>query len=163
MTATIPPVRITSQPWLVPTGPVYLEGRPTEEERRANEEEVREQRASWKPGEEAYELLDRLRAFVGHRVTIQFWDPIMHYDFLDEAPFPLEADCLDVVELMDGEFPQAYLVIGNEREIPTEGGFSSRKRLVVRDDVPHPLAPVAAIFEVELAPGLPIPPAEAEL
>lgn len=155
MTPPVPSVVITSQPWRVPAGPVYLEGRPTEEQRLATEAEVREQRACWKPGKEAYELLDRLRAFVGHRVRIQFWDTIMHY-LDDEAPFPLEADCLDVVELEveldDGVYPQAYLVVANEVEIHVPGGFS-RDGLLVRSDLPHALAPVAAMYEVSMAPS----------
>lgn len=152
----IPPVRITYQPWVIPTVrrvlEGYLEGMPTASRLREIEEDVRAKRAGWKPGKEAYELLDRLRAFVGHRVRIQFWDPIMHHDSLDEAPFPLEADCLDVVELDDGEFPQAYVVVANQGEIVTPGGFSSHKRLVVRADVPHALAPVAELYEVAMAP-----------
>ena len=47
-------------------------------------------------------LVEKLKAFVGTRVGIQFWDSIM-FMLDDEGPFPLEGDCKDVVLLQEGE------------------------------------------------------------
>lgn len=97
-------------------------------------------------------LVEKLKAFVGARVGIQFWSSIM-YMLDDEGPFPLEGDCKDVVLLQDGEFLQAYLIVENTREVPTSNGYSPMGYLTTRSDVAGLLAPLADLYEIWLLPS----------
>lgn len=107
-------ITVTTAHWRVPSieraFEGLIEGRPSEEQKRHIEDEVLRQRAAWKPNAEAMQLVEQLRAYIGFRAHIQFWDPVM-FVLEEEGPFPLEADCKDLVLLQDGEFQQAYLVI----------------------------------------------------
>lgn len=127
----------------------WLEGAPTEEQRRESERSVMEERSNWKPGDQAWQMLEDLKAFIGHRVIIQFWDPIMF--MLDEGPSPLEVDCLDVVTLPCGEFTQAYLVLDCARERPGPDTYSPLCFLIERPDSGHRLAPVSELYQIWLA------------
>jgi hypothetical protein len=91
--------------------------------------------------------VEQLKVFTGFRVQIQLWDPIM-YILEDEGPFPLEADCKDVVVLQDSEFLQAYVVVDNIKEIPTPGGYSPHYHLVSRDNTHDLLIPLSKIYEI---------------
>lgn len=124
-----------------------IAGRPSEEKRRQYVEEALRKRAAWKPSKEAMQLVEQLKAYIGCRVQIQFWDPIM-YMLDDEGPFPLEADCKDVVLLQEGEFLQAYLVVDSIREIPTPGGYSPHRYLRTRDNITGQLAPLSELYEI---------------
>ena len=125
----------------------WLEGKPSEEERRQCIEETLRERAAWKPSKEAMQLLEQLKVYIGHRVQIQFWDPIM-YMLDEEGPFPLEADCKDVVLLQDGEFLQAYLVVDSIREILTPEGYSPLGFLCRRDNIVGQLASLSELYEI---------------
>ena len=93
------------------------------------------------------QLLEQLKVYIGHRVQIQFWDPIM-YMLDEEGPFPLEADCKDVVLLQDGEFLQAYLVVDSIREILTPEGYSPLGFLCRRDNIVGQLASLSELYEI---------------
>lgn len=144
-------ITITTSHWRVPSVERafdgWIEGKPSEEERRQCIEEALRKRASWKPNKEAMQLVEQLKAYVRCRIQIQFWDPIM-YMLEDEGPFPLQADCKDVVLLQDGEFLQAYLVVDNIREIPTPDGYSPLRYLGSRDNIVGQLAPLSELYEV---------------
>ena len=136
--------------WQVPSEENVLdgvvEGRPTEQRVAELREQARQERAVWRPNQEALELVEKLKAFVGFRIRVQFWDPIM-FMLDDEGPHPLEGDCTGVVvEPRDG-FPQAFLVMANVLEIPTSHGFSSLRYLETPDNNGG-LAPVAHISSV---------------
>lgn len=144
-------ITVTTNHWRVPSAERafdgWIEGKPSEEERRQRIEEALRERADWKPSKEAMKLVEQLKVYVGCRAQIQFWDPIM-YMLEEEGPFPLEADCKDVVLLQDGEFLQAYLVIDNIREIPTPDGYSPLRYLSCRDNIVGQLAPLSELYEI---------------
>lgn len=144
---------VNVNPWRVPSieraldG--WLEGTPSEEERLQALTVASQKRADWKPSEEGWKLVDQLKSYVGFRVRIQFWDPIMR--LLDEGPFPLEADCMGVVVLQDGEFLQAYIEVTNTVDIPAADGYSPQGYLARRIESSHQLAPVAELYEITVA------------
>lgn len=144
-------ITITTSYWRVPSAERafdgWIEGKPSEEEKRQRIEEALRERSGWKPSKEAMQLVEQLKAYVGCRVQIQFWDPIM-YMLEEEGPFPLEADCKDIVLLQDGEFLQAYLVVDSIREIPTPDGYSPLRYLGRRDDIVGQLAPLSELYEI---------------
>lgn len=125
----------------------WIEGNPSEEEKNKAVEEALSKRAGWKPSEEAMQLVEQLKAYIGLRVQIQFWHPFMYWSEV-EGPYPLEADCKDVVILQDGEFQQAYLVVDNIQEIPMRDGHSSLEYLVRRDEILGKLAPLSELYEI---------------
>ena len=141
---------ISTNHWKVPSEETALdgvvEGRPTEQQVAEARAQARQERAVWKPNQEALDLVEKLKTFIGFRVSVQFWDSIM-FMLDDEGPYPLEGDCMGVVvEPRDG-FPQAYLVMSNVLEIPTSHGFSSLPYLESPDNNGG-LAPVAHISSV---------------
>lgn len=122
-------VTIEWNPWKLPSPPVYLEGRPTPAEKEAQEAEAEERRRTWEPGPEAFDLLDRLREFVGEEVVIQGWDSIMLL-LDDEGPYPVLGTCLDVVTRTGPEGRQrAYVVLEDPTEHPTPRGGSGLSQL----------------------------------
>ena len=142
---------ISTNHWKVPSAESaldgWVEGRPSDEQIEQAREESRQARAVWEPNQEALELVDKLKAFIGFRVRIQFWDSIM-FMLDDEGPYPLEGDCTGVVvEPRDG-FPQAFLAMDNVLEIPTSDGFSSLSYLEKPGSDTVWLAPVAHISSV---------------
>lgn len=66
----------------------------------------------------------------------------------DEGPFPLEADCTDVVILHRNGFPQAYLVMENLLEIRTSHGFSPLGQIEEAESGKGQLASVSKIYEI---------------
>lgn len=144
-------ITIRKNYWKVPSAENaldgWLEGNPTEEEKNACIEDALSKRTNWRPSGEAIQLVEQLKTYVGLRVQIQFWDPLMYWSEA-EGPFPLEADCKDILILKDGEFQQAYLVIDNIQEIPMRDGFSSLSYLVSMEKIPGRLAPVSELYEI---------------
>ena len=132
--------------WQVPSEENALEGvvegRPTEQRVAELRAQARRERAVWKPNQEALELVEKLKAFVGFRIRVQFWHPIM-FMLDEEGPYPLEGDCMGVVvEPRDG-FPQAFLAMDNVLEVPTSDGFSSLRYLEKSKSGTGQLAPLA--------------------
>ena len=82
---------ISTNHWKVPSEENALdgvvEGRPTEERVAEAREQARQERAVWKPNQEALDLVEKLKAFIGFRVRVQFWDSIMF--MLDDVPEPV--------------------------------------------------------------------------
>jgi len=146
-------LRIGTNPWEVPSEEHaldgWVEGIPTKRQKDAALAQARKDRAAWKPSKEALDLVEQLKAFVGFRVQIQFWDSIMLM-LDDEGPFPLEGDCTGVVILPRDGFPQAYLVMNNVLEIPTPHGFSSLRFLEKPESGTGSLAAVAGICSVSV-------------
>lgn len=144
-------ITVTTNHWRVPSVERaldgWMEGKPSKEERRQRKEEVLKKRAGWKPSKEAMELVEQLKAYIGCRVQIQFWDPIMNM-LEEEGPFPLEADCKDIVLLHDGEFLQAYLVVDSIREIRIPDGYSPIGYLGSRDIIVGKLAPLSELYKI---------------
>ena len=111
---------------------MYVEGRPSPSERARQEAETRAARASWKPGAEAFAMLESLRCLVGREVLIQAWDAFMFY-IADEGPYPVRGRCLEVVTREDSEgHLRAYLVLENPEFVPTPNG-SKAVDLLLRD------------------------------
>jgi hypothetical protein len=142
---------ISTNHWKVPSEENALdgvvEGRPTEHQVAEAREQAPQERAVWKPNQEALDLVEKLKTFIGFRVCVQFWDSIM-FMLDDEGPYPLEGDCTGVVvEPRDG-FPQAFLVINNVVEIPTPHGFSALSCLEESRSVTGQLAPLARLYLV---------------
>ena len=158
MTLSNKPKKVTLQTreWCVPSVERafegWIEGKPSSGDERRMVTETMGARAAWKPSREGMLQVEQLKAFVGTRVGIQFWDSIM-FMLDDEGPFPLEADCKDIVLLQDGEFMQAYLVVENTREVPTSNGYSPMGYLTTRSDVEGLLAPLADLYEIWLLPS----------
>jgi len=143
---------ITTSVWRVPSEERafdgWMEGAPNAEERERTLEKVRVERAAWKPGKAEHEIVEQLCAFVGLRVRIQMWDPIMRWDER-EGPDPFHAVLLDVVVQDASGFPQAYLVLDELTPARFDGGvpeFAPRSK-----GQPGYLAPVAELYEVEVA------------
>lgn len=144
-------ITIRSNPWRIPSAERamdgWLEGRPSEREIHQAQAKALKEREAWKPSEEGLRLLEQLKAFIGTRVQIQFWNSIMIM-LEEEGPFPLEGDCKDVRLVQQGEFLQAFMVLDNLREIPTPEGFSPMGYLMRVDGIYGQLAPLADICEV---------------
>jgi hypothetical protein len=158
MNAPTTKLPFTRRAWWVPSeGRAFegwLEGRPTEAQRTATIARARQQRAAWKPNAQAWDQLVQLQAFVGLRVRIQFWNPVMFMLNEDEWPHPVEADCEGVVTLVEEGFLQPFLLLRDPVEIKT-GGCSGLSYLVERAEITCKLAPVAEIYEIETVPRSP--------
>ncbi len=100
----------------------WTEGKPTERQKQAMLDESKNARAQWKPSDEGFKLAEHLKCFVGSRVHVQFWDPIMYMPE-DEGPFPVEADLVQVILRHQDGFLQAYLELSNAHEIQTADGY----------------------------------------
>lgn len=144
-------VTLTSREWCVPSVERafdgWIAGKPSRADRRRVTKGVLKDRASWKPSHEAMLLVEKLKAFVGARVAVQFWDPIMLM-LEDEGPLPIVGDCKDVILLQEGEFLQAYLVLENSLESPATNGY-----LTTRSGVAGLLAPLSDLYEIWKVPG----------
>jgi hypothetical protein len=138
---------IDINPWALPSPPLHFEGRPSQEERAREEAEAAAQRASWTPGPRALALLDELQAFVGQRVVIQGWDPIMYW-MEDEGPHPIIATCTGTLTRVDGGHLRAYLVLQDPVERPTPRGTSGLAQLV--EGAGHWLFGLDKLLSVEL-------------
>jgi hypothetical protein len=143
-------VKFPDLPWQVPSErnafDGWLEGRPSEAERKEILERARWKRAHWQPGSKAWQRLFELHAFVGKHVRIQFWDSIM-YMLDDEGPHPIKGDCVGIVTLLDDGHLQPFLLLEHTAEIKT-GGMSGECYLQKRCESPYDLAPVADICEI---------------
>lgn len=146
------------RPWHVPNeGQAFagwLEGLVTEEQREVVRARTREQRAAWRPDVHALYQLVQLQGFVGHRVTVQFWDALtMWLCAEDEWPHPVIAHCEGIVTLIDEGFLQAFLLLRDPVERKT-GGSSGLAHLITRSAINCTLAPVADLHQIETAlPG----------
>jgi len=129
-------IEIRENYWKIPSEKnafdTWIEGRPTEEERQKTIEAALAAREQWKPNIDGWQLVEKLTRFVGSRVRIQFWDPIM-FMLDDEGPFPVEADLVHVVIGTEDGFPQAYLRLKNLAEIPTPNGHAASR--YINDDM----------------------------
>ena len=124
----------------------WLEGSPTPEQHAALIAEVARERENWKPNAQAWGQLRDLEDFIGQRVRIQFWDPIMLL-LDDEGPNPMVADCRGIAILRDENFLQAYLILDSIEEGPNLSGYSSRY-LKRQSDAGLTLAPIAEVAEI---------------
>ena len=116
---------ISSNPWKLPDVPIYLEGRPSNKKLERDRRESAAARAAWSPSREAFELLDQLRPFVGSKVLIQCWDPIM-FLLEEEGPYPIRATCMNVITRKDDAgFLRAYLVLQDPKSVPTRDEYDS--------------------------------------
>lgn len=139
----------TSNPWKIPDPRTalsgWLEGNPTEQQRQDAIAEATAARNKWKPSPEALQLVEKLKAFIGSRVRLQFWCSDMWWNEVEGA-YPCELNCEDVVVLTDGEFPQAFLVVSDVVEFPNEYGFPAEDYFQTRNG--NLLAPVADLYEI---------------
>lgn len=149
--SSIDTVTISHNYWRIPSVERafvgWLEGKPTEEERKQVIAEAIAARAAWKPTEEAMALVQKLKAFVGCRVKIQLWDTCM-WLMDEEGPFPFAADCIDVKVLQEAEFPQAYLLLENVKEIPNKDGYSPEPYFQKRENCNYLHASFADLYQV---------------
>jgi hypothetical protein len=125
----------------------FVEGRLTDEDRLRVIQEAEAARKVWKPTAEALQLIADLKAFVGCRVRLQFWDSIMMWNEI-EGPFPCDVDLIGVVVLQVDGFPQAFLKVSNVIEVPNEHGYSAKSYFQQRPECLHLLAAVADLYEI---------------
>lgn len=123
-------VTISRNPRVLPAPPVHLEGRPSPLERQEEQAEAEQRRRVWRPGPEAFDLLDRLRDFVGSEVVIQGWDSIMLW-LDDEGPYPVIGRCAEVLTRTGPTgHTRAYVALRDPTERPTPHGSSGLAQLV---------------------------------
>lgn len=149
--STLQKITVSTNYWRVPSAEHAMDGQiegiASEKDINLAQAKALKARAAWKPTAKAMQLVEQLKAFIGSRVQIQFWDSCMF--MCDElGPCPLEGDCKDVVVLQHGDFHQAFMVLDNVREIPSPEGCSSLSYLVTVDGVAGQLAPLADLYEV---------------
>ena len=125
----------------------WLEGSPKPEQRAARLAEIARQRENWIPSSEAWSELRDLGRFIGQRVEIQFWDPIMVL-LEEEGPYPVLADCDGIALLRDERFLQAYLVLDRIEERPNSEGYSPTRFLERKTKLGSTLASVAELSEI---------------
>lgn len=142
---------ITNNHWCVPSESRafdgWIEGRPTEQQKQEVLEATRIARAAWKPSEEGFALVEQIKGFVGSRIEVQFWDPIM-FMLEDEGPYPVLADLVRVMLREDQGFLQAYLELANPREIPNSDGYSATGFFGKSDPEGPYLASLADIYRI---------------
>lgn len=140
---------VDRNPWVLPSPPVYLEGRPSPEEQAKVETRVEAERRVWQPGPDAFALLERLQAFVGADIVIQAWDSIMLW-LDDEGPYPIHATCTDVLTRTGptGHL-RAYVALRNPTERRTPRGSSVLSELV--EDGDRWLFGVDRLYSIEVA------------
>lgn len=97
-------------------------------------------------------LVEQLKRFVGCRVRVQFWDPAMM--ILNEAPYPVEFDCLGIVLLEVGGFVQGFVEAERLVEIPDSQGYSSLDYFLQHEGSRHKLAPLADLYQIGGAGGV---------
>lgn len=144
-------ITISTDHWLVPSvGRAldgWIEGKPSEQEVHQAKAKAIKARAEWKPSKEGLQLVQQLKLFIGSRIQIQFWDSIMLM-CEEDGPFPLEADCTDVLLLQRDGFLQAFILLNNQRMIPTPEGFTSMGYLTTLDGTDGKLASLADMYEI---------------
>ena len=125
----------------------WLEGSPTAEQRAARLTEVRRERERWTPSKEAWAQLRDFEFFIGQRIRIQFWDPIMLL-LEDEGPYLLIANCRGIALLRHEGFLQPYLILDHAQELPNSSGYSPARFLDTKKEPGLTLAPVAELLEI---------------
>jgi len=125
----------------------WLEGKPSEEDKRRVIEEAIAERKAWTPSPEAMRLVEQLKAFAGCRVRLQFWNPIMYW-LEEEGAYPVDVDCIGVTLLQDGDHLQAYIQVSNAKEFPNQDGHSAMSYFQQRADCEYLLAPLADLYSV---------------
>ena len=144
-------VTVTTNYWRVPSvGRAFdgwLEGEPTEEERQKVIEETLATRKAWKPSEEAMQLVEQLKPFVGGRVRIQLWDSAM-WMREEDGPFPFDADLAGVVLLEEEGFLQAYLQLDKVTELPNDEGYSPQGYFLRLEDCNYLRTSLADLYSV---------------
>ena len=121
MTSNIEIVNFSS--WIIPSGEgsVYMEGKPTEEERAQNRKRTAKRRKNWHPSEEALDIFKRLVLLQGIWVKIQLWDVFMLWDE-KEGTNPFACNLLNVytktVKEKDRDFIQLFVDFKEYKIIP---------------------------------------------
>jgi hypothetical protein len=126
----------------------WVEGIPTPDQRTAMLADVARRRENWRPNSEAWSQLQDLECFIGQRVCIQFWDPII-FMLEDEGPYPVLADCQGIALFRREQFLQAYLILERIEELPSAAGSSPAKFLQRDNKLGCALAPIAELYEIE--------------
>jgi hypothetical protein len=85
--------------------------------------------------------------FIGQRVCIQFWDPIM-FLLEDEGPYPMLVDCRGIALLRHEGLLQAYLILNRIEELPNSSGYSPATFLDSKKQLGFALAPIAELAEL---------------
>lgn len=144
-------VTVSTNYWRVPSPERafdgWLEGSPSEEEKLQVIAQAEADRAAWSPNADAMALVEQLKGFVGHKVSIQFWDSCM-YLLEQEGPYPLTATISGVILLTDDGFVQAYLELSEAVEQPNADGYSPMSYLQKRDGSVFDLASFANLYRV---------------
>lgn len=125
----------------------WLEGQPTEQERRETIQAAIDARKNWKPSQEALQLVEELKVFTGCKVRVQLWDTSMWYHEL-EGSFPFDAMCGGVDVRQEGEFPQAYLMLNEIAEVPNDYGYSPEPYFQKTDGCDYYLASLADLYSI---------------
>jgi hypothetical protein len=144
-------ITISTNHWRIPSPEHafdgFIEGNPSDEEKKIIVEAAKAARCSWKPNEEALQLVDQMKAFLGCRVRIQFWDPVM-WMLEEEGPFPVEVHCEGVTVQEEDGFPQAYLQVTQAKELPNAEGYSPMSYFKSVEYSDSLLAPFSEMYSV---------------
>lgn len=152
MSDTKDTIEVTRNHWRIPSEEDamngWIEGRPTEEMKRQAIETARTARQKWRPSNEGWQLVEELTRFIGSRIRIQFWSPVM-FMLEEEGPFPVEADLIHVVIGAEDGFPQAYMRLDHATEVATPDGCTASWYLTADDNVEgQVLASLAHLYTV---------------
>jgi len=126
----------------------FLEGKPTDREKKEIIEKTERERADWSPSKEAWEQFELVKRIVAHEIVVQMWDPIM-FMLEDEGPYPIQALCTGthLISNEDGK-SQAYISLKNVRCIRTPDGYDGKSRLLKSSSTGESLLSLADIYEI---------------
>ena len=84
--------------WRIPSGEgvIYLEGKPSDEDRKKNIERTNKKRRSWTVTDEAGDVLKQVAILAGKKIEFQLWDDLMFMLDEDEGFNPVSCDLLSV-------------------------------------------------------------------
>jgi hypothetical protein len=108
--------------WKIPSGEgvTYLEGVPTEEERRLNIRRTAAERKVWQPNQEAIAIYNQLKLFEGKRIKVQIWNELMTL-LPEEGPYPFICELIQVytktLQEKDRKFLQLFIEFKNPQII----------------------------------------------
>lgn len=144
-------VTITTNYWRIPSPERafdgWLEGAPTEQERRETIEAAIAARKAWQPSAEGLALVEQLKSFAGCMVRVQLWDASMWFHELD-APYPFDAVCIGVETHQIGEFLQAFLMLRDIIEEPNDLGYSPVPYFQKSEDEQYLRASLADLYSI---------------
>ena len=126
----------------------FLEGKPTDKQKKEIIEKAQQDRADWSPSKEALAQFEEVKQIICREIVVQMWDPIM-FMLEDEGPYPMQALCtgLHLISNEDGK-SQAYISLKDFKCIRTTDGYDGSSRLLNSSCVGESLMSLADIYEI---------------